>query len=104
MTITIRYVDDMVHLPGGTFRMGSDQHYPEEAPARPATVGGFSIDRHAVTNRDFAAFIAATRYLTAAERPLRPEDFPGAPAANLLPGSLVFTLTTGPVDLTHINL
>jgi formylglycine-generating enzyme len=105
--ITQRYrvvVDDTVPLPGGTFLMGSDRHYPEEAPARPVTVDGFGIDRYAVTNRDFAAFASATGYLTVAERPLRAEDFPDAPAENLRPGSLVFTGTPGPVDLRHISL
>jgi formylglycine-generating enzyme len=97
-------VDGMVPLPGGTFLMGSDRHYPEEAPARPVGVDGFWIDRYAVTNQDFAAFTAATGYVTVAERPLRAEDFPGAPAENLVPGSLVFTGTQGPVDLRHINL
>ncbi len=52
-----------------------------------------------VTNREFAAFVDATRYVTVAERPLDPADFPGAPAANLVPGSMVFTGTSGPVDL-----
>ena len=28
-----RQTGNMVRIPGGTFRMGSDQHYPEEAPA-----------------------------------------------------------------------
>jgi formylglycine-generating enzyme required for sulfatase activity len=94
---------DMVQLAGGTFRMGSDAHYAEEAPAHPVTVGGFWIDRYAVTNRDFAAFVAATGYVTVAERPLDPADFPGAPAENLVPGSLVFTRTAGPVDLRHLS-
>jgi sulfatase modifying factor 1 len=38
-----------------------------------------------------------------AERPLDPADFPGAPGENLQPGSLVFTMTPGPVDLRHLN-
>jgi formylglycine-generating enzyme required for sulfatase activity len=66
-------------------------------------VDAFSIDAHAVTNADFAAFVAATGYVTVAERPLDPADFPGAPAENLVPGSLVFTPTPGPVDLRHIS-
>jgi sulfatase modifying factor 1 len=94
----------MNQLPGGTFTMGSDAHYPEEAPSRVVTVEGFSIEAHAVTNREFAAFADATGYVTVAERPLDPADFPGAPAENLQPGSLVFTRTRGPVDLRHLNL
>ncbi|HEX4008782.1 MAG TPA: formylglycine-generating enzyme family protein [Solirubrobacteraceae bacterium] len=94
---------EMAWIPPGTFRMGSDVHYPEEAPARPVTVNGFWIDRHQVTNRQFALFVAVTGYVTVAERPLEPGDFPGAPAENLVPGSLVFAMTTGPVDLRHLD-
>jgi formylglycine-generating enzyme required for sulfatase activity len=83
--------------------MGSDAHYAEEAPARPVAVDGFWIDRMQVTNRRFAAFVDETGYMTVAERPLDPAAFPGAPAENLVPGSLVFTRTRGPVDLRHIN-
>lgn len=93
----------MAWIPGGTFRMGSDDHYPEEAPSHRVAVDGFWIDREPVTNERFARFVAATGYLTVAERPLDPSDFPGAPAENLVPGSLVFTPTPGPVDLRHIN-
>ena len=93
----------MVRVPGGTFRMGSDVHYPEEAPVHAVAVDGFSIDRVQVTNRTFEEFVSATGYVTVAERPLDPADFPGAPPENLVPGSMVFTMTTGPVDLRHIN-
>ena len=92
-----------VWIPGATFRMGSDAHYPEEAPSRRVTVDGFWIHPFQVTNRDFARFVTATGYATLAERPLDPEEFPGAPAENLVPGSLVFRRTRGPVDLRHIN-
>jgi formylglycine-generating enzyme len=94
---------DMAWVPAATFRMGSDAHYPEEAPAHPVAVDGFRIDRHQVTNRDYAAFVDQTGYVTVAERPLDPADFPGAPPENLQPGSLVFTRTTGPVDLRHMS-
>jgi sulfatase modifying factor 1 len=90
-------------IPGGVFIMGSDAHYREEAPAHPVTVSEFQIDRHPVTNREFAAFVADTGYVTVAERPLDPADFPGASAANLLPGSLVFRRSSGPVDLRHLS-
>ena len=93
----------MVPVPGGTFRMGSDDHYPEEAPVHRVTVGPFSVRAMSVTNRDYAVFVDATGYLTVAERPLDPAEFPGAPAENLVPGSLVFTMTQGPVDLRHIS-
>jgi formylglycine-generating enzyme len=93
----------MAWVPGARFRMGSDAHYPEEAPVDEVAVEGFWIDRREVTNRQFAAFVAATGYLTVAERPLDPAAFPGAPAENLVPGSLVFVRTRGPVDLRHIE-
>jgi len=67
-------------------------------------VDGFWIQSHQVTNTDFAEFIAATGYLTIAERPLNPADYPGAPEENVQPGSMVFTRTRGPVDLRHLNL
>jgi sulfatase modifying factor 1 len=83
--------------------MGSDDHYPEEAPAHSVRVGAFEIDATPVTNAEFAAFVRATRYTTVAERPLDPGDYPDAPAENLVPGSLVFTATPGPVDLRHLS-
>lgn len=90
-------------LDGGEFGMGSDQFYPEEAPAHRVKVGGFWISPTQVTNREFAAFARATGYKTVAERPLDPADFPGAPVENLVAGSMVFTGTAGPVDLKHIS-
>lgn len=94
---------DAVRLAGGTFRMGSDVHAPEEAPARDVTVGPFGIEPHQVTNARFAEFVAATGYRTVAERPLDPADFPGAPPENLQPGSMAFVGTRGPVDLRHLS-
>src|SRR5262249_50105029 len=68
----------MVFIPGGVFRMGSDQHYPEEAPAHDVAVDGFWIDRTPVTNRDFLRFVKATGYVTLAELKPDPRDYPGA--------------------------
>ena len=79
-----------------TFRMGSDGALPRGGAG--AGGGGSTrsaISPYAVTNAAFAAFVAATGYVTVAERPLDPADFPGAPAANLQPGSMVFTRTPG---------
>ena len=90
--------DDMVPLPGGTFRMGSDRHYPEEAPAHEVTVGPFRIDRNPVTNRQFAVFVAATGHVTLAEIPPDPKDYPGALPHMIYAGSLVFTPPSEPVD------
>jgi formylglycine-generating enzyme len=95
--------DDMVEVPGGRFRMGSDRHYPEEAPTRQVEVGSFRMERTQVTNRQFSSFVDDTGYLTVAERPMDPAQFPGAPQENLAPGSLVFTMTSGPVDLRHLS-
>jgi formylglycine-generating enzyme required for sulfatase activity len=92
-----------VPIRGGDFRMGSDDHYPEEAPSRAAWVADFAIAATPVTNRDYAAFVTATHYRTVAERPLTPAAFPDAPAENLVPGSMVFTGTSGPVDLGHLS-
>jgi sulfatase modifying factor 1 len=72
---------------GGTFRMGSDAHYPEERPAHDVTVDGFGIDRCAVTSADFAALRVATGYVTFAERPLGPELYLGARPEPLTPPS-----------------
>jgi formylglycine-generating enzyme required for sulfatase activity len=94
---------EVVELAGGEFAMGSDEHYPEEAPVHRVEVGGFAIDRYEVSNQQFAAFVEATGYVTIAERALDPADFPGAPTENLVPGSLVFTPTPGPVDLRHLS-
>lgn len=88
----------MISIPGGTFRMGSSRHYREEGPVVEVTVAPFHIATHAVTNDEYAAFVAATGYVTVAERPLDPAMFPGAPIENLHPGSMVFVGTTGVVD------
>ena len=89
----------MVWIPGGTFRMGSDTHYPEEAPAHQVVVEGFWIDRTPVTNREFRRFVEATGHVTWAEIAPDPSDYPGALPEMLKPGSLVFKPPGGPVDL-----
>jgi sulfatase modifying factor 1 len=91
----------MVYIPGGTFRMGSDQHYPEEAPAHRVTVDSFRMDRTPVTNRQFRKFIEATGYVTFAEIAPDPKDYPGALPHMLKAGSLVFTPPDHPVDLSN---
>ena len=91
----------MIRIPGGTFLMGSDKHYPEEAPAHKVSVGAFSIDRHAVTNREFKAFVDASGHVTSAERPVDPALYPGAKPELLVPSSVMFAKTAGPVDLRN---
>ncbi|WP_321789649.1 SUMF1/EgtB/PvdO family nonheme iron enzyme, partial [Paraburkholderia sp. J94] len=84
--------------------MGSDHHYPEEAPAHKVRVRGFWIDRHAVTNADFQRFVDATGHITSAERPANPDDYPGALPEMLAPSSVVFAKPEKRVDLrNHYN-
>ena len=90
---------DLVELPGGTFRMGSTSFYPEEAPVHTATVAAFAVEKHPVTNAQFAEFVADTGYVTVAEQPLDPALYPGVAPQDLLPGALVFRPASGPVDL-----
>jgi formylglycine-generating enzyme required for sulfatase activity len=89
----------MVRIEGGTFRMGSDRHYPEEAPAHRVTVDGFWIDRAPVTNRQFRVFVKSTGYVTFAEIAPDAKDYPGALPDMLEPGSMVFSPPPCPVDL-----
>jgi len=89
----------MVELPAGTFRMGSDRFYPEEAPVREMAVEGFWIDRHPVTVAAFRRFVKATGHVTWAEQTPIAADYPDADPELLVPGSLVFRKTEGPVDL-----
>ncbi|HEV3153734.1 MAG TPA: formylglycine-generating enzyme family protein [Candidatus Baltobacteraceae bacterium] len=90
---------DLVLIPGGTFFMGSEDFYPEEAPVHEETVGSFFIDRFPVTNDRFAEFVNDSGYITLAEQPPNPADYPGVPVEALVAGSLVFQGTAGPVDL-----
>jgi formylglycine-generating enzyme len=90
---------NMIRIPGGTFRMGSDGHYPEEAPAHRVTVDAFWMDRTPVTNRDFREFVDTTGYVTVAEIAPDANDYPGALPHMLKAGSLVFTPPKHAVDL-----
>jgi formylglycine-generating enzyme required for sulfatase activity len=90
---------DMAWIPGGTFMMGSDRHYAEEAPAHRVSVGGFWMDKFAVTNAQFRRFVAATGHVTLAERPPDPTDYPGAKSEMLVAASVVFRKAPRPVDL-----
>ncbi|MGH7067349.1 MAG: formylglycine-generating enzyme family protein [Gemmataceae bacterium] len=83
-------------IPGGTFRIGCDTFYPEERPAHHVTIDGFWIDQYTVTNADLAQFVAATGYLTVAERPPDPALYPGADPELLGPGSAVFHMPRAP--------
>jgi formylglycine-generating enzyme required for sulfatase activity len=100
---TIDRLAGMVQLAGGTFAMGSERFYPEEAPVRRVRVDGFWIDETPVTNAAFAAFVAATGHVTFAELPPDPKAYPGLSPELAAPGSLVFepTLGPGPLDVTR---
>ncbi len=91
--------EDMVWIPGGTFAMGSNDHYPEEAPVHCVSVDGFWIDRTPVTNRQFKAFIKATGHVTTAQIRPDPKDYPGALPDMLYAGSLVFAPPPRVADL-----
>lgn len=86
-------------VPGGVFRMGSEDYYRDERPVRPVAVDGFWIDQHPVTVAQFRRFVRETGHTTVAERPLAADGYPDADPALLVPGSLVFRKPPGPVDL-----
>ena len=81
---------EMRPIPGGVFQMGSEDFYPEEAPARAVRVDGFLIDAAPVTNAQFARFVAATGHVTFAQIAPDPADYPGMDPGLAQPGSLVF--------------
>lgn len=92
----------MVWIPGGVFWMGCENcGMPDALPAHLVSLDGFWMDRAPVTNAEFQRFVAATRYVTVAERPLNPRDFPGVPNDKLVPGSAVFQPTSAPVPLDN---
>jgi formylglycine-generating enzyme len=89
---------EMKLIPGGTFKMGSDD-YEDSKPVHAVTIGSFLMDEHEVTNIQFEKFVNATAYVTIAERPLNPKDFAGVPIDKLVPGAAVFTPVTHKVSL-----
>lgn len=89
----------MIQIPGGTLLMGSEEFYPEEGPVHRREVAAFELDEHPVTNEAYAAFVSDTGYVTVAERAMDPADYPGVHPDDLVPGAMVFTATSGPVDL-----
>src|SRR5262245_8462063 len=91
--------ENMVFIHGGTFMMGSDKFYPEEKPVHKVTVNGFWMEKCQVTNKAFSNFVSETNYITVAERPLNPAEFPTVSQEELVPGSMVFEKRNEPVDL-----
>ncbi len=94
----------MVWIPGGTFLMGSDNFYPEESPVHRVAVDGFWMDEQQVTNAEFRRFAQETGYVTLAERPPNPSDYPGIDPTLLVPGSLVFQRPSRRVSLNDYRL
>jgi len=93
----------MVWIPGGEFWMGSEEPmFPDARPVHKVHVDGFWMDRATVTNEQFAQFVKATGYVTAAERPADPVQYPGAPPEMLKPGAPVFTPPSAPVPLNNL--
>jgi sulfatase modifying factor 1 len=90
---------DMVWIPGGDFWMGSDHHYPEEAPAHRVSVMGFWLDRTPVTNAQFQKFVKATGHVTLAEKPADPALYPDALPERLAPASIVFVAPSAAIGL-----
>jgi formylglycine-generating enzyme required for sulfatase activity len=103
----------MVWIPGGEFTMGSDDDraWPDEKPAHRVRVDGYWMDQTEVTNARFRAFVAATGYVTTAEKAPSAEEIlsqsppgtPPPPQEKLVPGSLVFTPPAGRVNLDDFS-
>ena len=91
--------ENMRWIPAGEFRMGSEDFYPEERPVHRVAVDGFWMDERPVTAAEFRRFVRDTDYVTFCERPLDSALYPDADPDLLVPGSLVFRKTEGPVDL-----
>lgn len=94
---------DMIKIPGGRFLMGSDNFYPEEKPVHEVTVDGFWMDKYEVTNEQYEKFVKDTGYVTVAERPLDPAEYPTVDPKLLVPGALVFQKSRGPVNLNDYH-
>ena len=92
---------EMKWIPGGTFVMGSEKHYPEEKPVGPVSVDGFWMDETSVTNEQYQNFVEATGYVTVAEKPPDPAMYPGADPAMLVPGSITFNQPRAPVNMDN---
>src|ERR1041384_7286890 len=95
-----KHPEGMVWIPGGRFWMGND-HIEDAQPVHQVEVSGFWMDATDVTNEEFARFVKATGYVTVAERPLNPKEFPDVAPADLVSGSVVFSPPSGPVPLDN---
>ena len=66
--LSLEELGAFVDIPGGGFVKGAQVVYPEEGPAKKVFVSPFQLQAHEVTNSQFADFVAATGYVTEAER------------------------------------
>lgn len=82
-------------VPPGRYLIGAAARRAEEGPPQPVALAGFWIGQTEVTNAQFARFVRATGYRTLAERAPDPRLYPGVPAAELSPSSLVFVGLAG---------
>ncbi len=96
--------EGMVWIPSGSFLMGCETGMPDERPVRRVEIDGFWMERTEVTNHAFANFVRQTGYVTVAERPPDPTEFPGVSEENLVPGALVFAPPDGPVGFDDPTL
>ena len=90
--------EGMVLVQGGEFVQGAAAARQEEGPPRRTRVGSFWIDRTEVTNDDFARFVAATGYVTLAERALDPKAYPTLSGDQLKPSAIVFVVAETPTQ------
>ncbi|HLK58253.1 MAG TPA: formylglycine-generating enzyme family protein [Chthonomonadaceae bacterium] len=99
-----RAPEGMVWIPPGRFSMGSEYAaFTDARPIHTVELDGFWMDATPVTNAQFLRFVAATHYVTVAERKLDPRDFPGVSKEKLIPGALVFQAPKGPVSLDDVS-
>lgn len=103
LALPSRCSSSQAFIPGGSFRFGAAGLLPEEQEAAGVRIRPFCLQRHEVTNREFAAFVAASGYRSVAERPLSPEQFPGLSAAERRPGSVVFRPPAGAGPLEELS-
>ncbi len=90
--------DGMIAIPAGSYQVGSDRFYPEEAPVRQVSIASFEIDQAPVTNAEFLQFVDATGYQTVSERPPDPTLYPDLPPEEQIPESVVFLPPPPTVD------
>ncbi|MSU42340.1 MAG: formylglycine-generating enzyme family protein [Pedosphaera sp.] len=93
----------MVWIPAGTFKMGAEEGETDERPVHAITLDGFWMDKHEVTNEQFAKFVEKAGYLTVAEKMPDPKLFPGVPLENLKAGSVVFTPPKEAIPLAELR-